>query len=245
MSDTLDPPRPVNRSGEELAMRAIVVAALRREYPDARIIHELPLRYSTNRIDIAAVTHKEIISVEIKSSNDVIDRLERQVRTFAQISSRLIVALAPKWNVELPPKRVTRAGSYDASVSQYTETQDLLRKIGEPHVETWTCDAATGLFERTNGGFSRFNPHPWSWRMLHLLHVAELWTVADRHKVPVFGRNPTHASYVESCSSYMSGRDVCRAVCRALRERAAFGAMSDPPIAPPQSTQTNLISGAA
>ena len=93
---------PVNRSSEELEMRALIVPELRKRYPSARIIHELPLRYSTNRIDLAAVTEDEIVTVEIKSSRDVVDRLERQLREFAPISSRLICALAPKWNEKLP-----------------------------------------------------------------------------------------------------------------------------------------------
>jgi hypothetical protein len=85
-----------NRSGEELAMRALIVPELRKRYPSARIIHELPLRYSSNRIDLAAVTETEIISVEIKSSRDSLDRLEGQLRAFQPISARIITALAPK-----------------------------------------------------------------------------------------------------------------------------------------------------
>ena len=61
-----------NRSSEELAMRDLVVPELRRRWPTARIIHELPTRYSSNRIDLAAVTESAIIGVEIKSSRDVI-----------------------------------------------------------------------------------------------------------------------------------------------------------------------------
>ena len=93
---------PVNRSSEELAMRDLVVAELRRRWRSAQIIHELPLRYSAKRIDLAAITDAEIISVEIKSSRDVVDRLEAQVRAFLPISTRVIVALAPKWNEKLP-----------------------------------------------------------------------------------------------------------------------------------------------
>ena len=44
------------RSDEELQMRALIVPELRKRYPSGRIIHELPLRYSTSRIDLAAVT---------------------------------------------------------------------------------------------------------------------------------------------------------------------------------------------
>ena len=53
-------------------MRALIVPELRKRWPAARIVHELPLRYSTRRIDLAAITETEIISVEIKSSKGTI-----------------------------------------------------------------------------------------------------------------------------------------------------------------------------
>lgn len=104
------------RSEEEGQMRVIVEQHLRQRWPGARIIHEFPLRYSSRSLDMAAILPSEIIAVEIKSSKDVIDRLENQLRAFAPICTRIMVALAPKWNEKLAPvtRRFRSGTAYDA-----------------------------------------------------------------------------------------------------------------------------------
>lgn len=208
-------------------MRKIVVPELRRRWPSARIIHELPLRYSTNRVDLAAVTTTEIISVEIKSSKDVSDRLEAQLRAFVPISSRVIVALAPIWNEELPNEVFVTKQAYKAYRRRFTEAQQIIENVGEPSIETWTVDAARETIEVTREGY--YTCRPWLARMLDVLHVAELVEIAGRHRCWQGGR-PTHAQLVDACVSLMTGREITAAVCGALRARDAFGAASDPPI---------------
>lgn len=227
-AETVAPTRRF-RSAEELAMREIVAADLRRRWPEARIIHELPLRYSSNSLDMAAVTQTEINAVEIKSSRDLMDRLEQQLRNFAPIVTRLIVALAPKWNEKLPSlKRPYRQGI--AYVPQLTEAQQLIAGVRETHIETWTVCATAGTIERTEGGYA-VNVHPWSFRLLHILHVAELTEVALAHHVPGCHGRP-HDVIARACASGMTGDQVKRAVCQALRARDRFAAGSDAPIIP-------------
>lgn len=217
---------PQYRSNEELAMRALIVPELRRRWPDARIIHELPLRYSTNRIDLAAVTLTEIVSVEIKSSRDVCDRLEKQLRSFLPISSRVIVALAPKWNVELPCLKMDRGNGITSYTRQRTEAQEVIKRVGG-HTETWTVDADAGSFKVTEQCY-RSN-RPWLAKMLDMLHVAELVEIASRYRCWT-GKRPVHETLVAACSELMVGREIIGAVCAALRARAAFAADTDPPV---------------
>lgn len=222
----------VNRSSEEIKMRALIVPELRRLYPSARIIHELSLRYSTNRIDLAAVTPDQIVSVEIKSSRDVTDRLEAQVRGFLPISSKVIVALAPKWNEGLEPDRFERTDAKGRRIthiaSRYTDTQALIRRIGDPTIETWTVDAEAGLITVTAPG--GYRPQmPWLSRMLDLLHVSELVDIAGRHRCWQ-GKRPVHLDLVRACVEMMTGREIVAAVCGALRSRDAFAKESDPPV---------------
>lgn len=221
---------PVNRSPEELRMRELVVPHLREMYPTARIIHELPLRFSSNRIDLAAVTETEIIAVEIKSSRDVIDRLENQIRAFSPIVSRMIVALAPKWNVSLPLIEEERPDGGKRWRAQYTETQQIINRIGG--CEVWTVDATTGLVDRTKTWATR-PPAPWGAEMLHMLHVVEIAEVAGRHRIIPDGprsKKPNHLDYVKACARRMTGDEIAAAVCRALRRRDAFDRASDPPM---------------
>lgn len=218
-------PRKQNRSSEELEMRALIVPELRKRWPGARIIHELPLRYSTNRIDLAAVTETEIVSVEIKSSRDVMDRLEAQLRAFQPISSRIIAALAPRWNKQLPTLETKRKG-YTAHSLQYTPTQEIIRKVGG--VEIWTVDVAIGTMTVTDGGSYR-SRKPWLAQMLDMLHVSELTEIANRHQITV-AKRPVHLTLVADLVDLLQGREVVKAVCRALRTRNAFDKASDPPL---------------
>lgn len=226
MTETIDlTPRKQNRSSEELEMRRLIVPELRKRWPSARIIHELPLRYSTNRIDLAAVTETEIVSVEIKSSRDVMDRLESQLRAFQPISSRIIAAVAPRWNEKLPMLEKPFQGGTSYQM-QYTETQDIIRKVGG--VEVWTVDAGAGSIELTDGGPYRANK-PWLAQMLDMLHVSELTEIAHRHQIAV-AKRPVHLTLVTDLVDMLQGREVVKAVCRALRSRNAFDKASDPPL---------------
>jgi hypothetical protein len=213
-------------------MRALIVPELRKRWPGARIIHELPLRYSTNRIDLAAVTETEIISVEIKSSRDVMDRLEAQLRAFQPISARIIAALAPCWNQQLPmiEKKLEFGTSY---TPQYTETQQIIRKVGG--VEVWTVGVTAGKIEVTDGGPYRAN-RPWLAQMLDMLHVSELVEIARRYQIAV-AKRPVHFALVSDLVDLLQGREVIKAVCAALRARNAFDKMSDPPIWPEHLSQ--------
>lgn len=230
MPDQLPPRR--YRSEEEGAMRCIVAAKLRDEYPGARIIHELPLRYSTNSIDMAAVTDSAIVAVEIKSSRDKLDRLERQLRAFAPICHRLIVALAPKWNEKLPAIEAREKYGFSYR-TPLTEAQRIIAGVSESFIETWTVCASSSSVERTDGGYSR-NEHPWAFRALYILHVAELKQILVKRCISSGGRY-THDVMVHAICAQLPGLDVMRAVCAALRTRAAFDQASDPPISAPSA----------
>jgi len=219
-----------NRSSEELAMRALCAAKLRELWPTARIIHELPTRYAQNRIDLAAVTETELVALEIKSSRDVADRLEAQLRAFAPVSHLLIVALAPKWNEDLPWREVVRTlegRRYVGSQPQYTAAQAAIQRVGPGGVWTWTVDAEVGTL--TCGYKPVHSSQPWPRRMLDILHRDELVAIASAHRIAEPNRRTTHFNLAEACAELMNGREVDRAVCAALRARAAFARESDAP----------------
>lgn len=217
-------------------MRDLIVPELRKRYPTARIIHELPLRYSTNRIDLAAVTETEIVSVEIKSSKDVADRLEAQLRAFAPVSTRIIVALAPKWNEQLPSETTERNdkryGRVLCTSPRYTECQEIIRRIRAHWIETWTVDTEAQSIKVTAGAYGRKN-RPWLAEMLDMLHVAEIQAIAEKHRI-AYGKRPTHDTLVSLCTDLMTGREITAAVCAALRARPAFAQGTDAPVGGPR-----------
>lgn len=225
--------RRPGRSDEELEMRDLIVPKLRLAHPSARIIHELPLRYSSNRIDLAAVTEDAIVAVEIKSSRDVMDRLESQIRAFQPVCSKVIVALAPKWNPKAEMVWEQR-GARTVGVYRYSATQDLIKAIGG--VETWTVCAETKTVEATSGTWVG-NKASWATAMLDMLWRDELEMIAVKHRVSI----PKRASHIvirDACEELMTGREVRRAVCHALRTRKAFDKASDEVTGRPAAQET-------
>jgi hypothetical protein len=216
---------PANRSAEELAMRALIVPQLRARWPGARVIHELPLRYSSRRIDLAAVTEQEIVCVEIKSSRDVADRLEAQLRAFLPIASLVIVALAPDQNADLGHQEVPRklrGRSYTAHVKQLTEAQATIERIGAQHIERWTVSAQDGTVDVTQKCYWP-QRHPWHAQQLDMLHNVELERILGSGPAP-------HDALVARCMLALRAPEIQKAVCRALRARDAFCAGTDAPI---------------
>jgi hypothetical protein len=65
--------------------------------------------------------------------------------------------------------------------------------------------------------------------MLDVLHVSELTAVAARHRICA-PKRAHHHDLLRLCHDLMTGREIVRAVCGALRARDAFAAESDPPI---------------
>jgi hypothetical protein len=219
--------KPPNRSGEELAMRELCVAELRRQFPSARIVHELSLRYSSNRIDLAAILEDGIIAVEIKSSRDVADRLEKQLRSFQPICTRIIAALAPKWNEKRPSIATPHKSGGTSYVENLTEAQEAISRVDRWGIGVWTVCHESGKIEVTNAGSE--TRHLWSMHLLDILHVAELREIAARHRVPV-PQPQRHWMLRDACAELMTGGEIRRAACQALRGRDAFAAGSDPPI---------------
>lgn len=80
----------------EERIRAKVEAAMRRRWPEARIIHELVIDTWKIRIDLAAVSPDHIAVAEIKSERDVLKRLPSQVAAGIAVAQDVWVVVAEK-----------------------------------------------------------------------------------------------------------------------------------------------------
>ena len=72
---------------------------LRETFPDARIVHEFDL--GGVRLDLAAITPDRLALLEIKSENDTLSRLARQVEFSHRIGGPVFVCFAPRWREEI------------------------------------------------------------------------------------------------------------------------------------------------
>lgn len=231
-----------NRSDEEIAMRRLIEPKLREYYPGARIIHELPLRYSSNVIDMAAVTKDLLIAVEIKSSKDVIARLRKQLTQFRYVAHGLIFAPAPKHHVKTTRHIVDYADGTSEELGmlqapdrgrvvmrrQHVPVRSEAVLIAEEidGVMVWVTDVSQSLI------VTPWTPAlslPWPAKQLDMLHNEELLIVAKQYQA-FLGKRPTHDALVRACVRVMPQPQIDAAVCWALRTRNAFDPMSDPPL---------------
>lgn len=83
-------------SEAEERIRLKCEAALRQQFPDARIIHELVVRQGSCRLDLAAVTPNRVVLVEVKSERDVLTRLPQQMKEAREVADLFRVVVAER-----------------------------------------------------------------------------------------------------------------------------------------------------
>lgn len=177
-----------NRSGEELAMRGAIEAWGRARWPDARVFHELTIGMC--RADLAFICPADLIVVEIKSSRDTLDRLDKQMRVFKEHVPEVWVALAPKWK--------------DDSKKPFIANEMFVTESAIETVCSWrrTPDR-NGLCYNA---------------MLHLLWAEEARAIAGRKSCLSNKRQPLH-SVVPELALHLTGKEILEEVCRELRGR--------------------------
>ncbi len=82
---------------DDCIRKALVTKRLRRhlDCPDTLLIHELGLAHARSRIDLATV-NGSIHGYEIKSMQDSLDRLPRQLETYTQALQKLTLVVATR-----------------------------------------------------------------------------------------------------------------------------------------------------
>lgn len=178
-----------NRSSEELAMRDHVEAWGRARFSDARVFHELVI--GECRLDIAFIRPKDLIGVEIKSSKDVLTRLEKQKRIFGQCLPEFWLAIAPKWK--------------DSPDKPYFRNEII---VGENGVEP-------PLY----GGWQPFRNSGVYSAMLELLWADEARSIAAR-KGCLSGKNTPRHAVIPELALRLTGAEILEEVCRELRGRS-------------------------
>lgn len=198
-----------NRSSEELSMRNAVEAWGRARYPDARVMHELAV--GGCRIDLAFVAPTHLFGVEIKSSRDTLDRLDRQMRHFTEHLPEVWLAIAERWN-----ESVRSIGDHpvDFDIGRILVVDNEVRE------------------KLPSGSYSY--PHParvdrtLTTPTLHLLWRDELFALAKEHGLHVSSR-ATVRTLVELLSRALTGDQIIAGVCKHLRARPT-GWQADEPI---------------
>lgn len=212
-------------SADEEEIRAATVARLRELMPGARIIHELNVAgQGSNRIDVAAVDRQAIVGVEIKSRKDTLKRLAEQWDAFSKCCHLVIIA------------------AHERHFYEHRETHqrdDVPGEMRLPGIDAWRQREAVWRYPRPeNGRYVWMRPwtfepmkatrrQPRAHDMLSMLWAEELRTECARHLL-ASGTRRTRPDMIEEMVWTLTGREICEAVCRRLREREFTRA--DPPI---------------
>lgn len=179
-----------NRSSEELQMRELVETWGRKRWPGARVMHEINV--SQCRLDLAFVTETNLIGVEIKSSKDNLDRLEKQMRVFGAHIPLLYLALAPKW------ENVSHSHRLNVVVEE-------------------TNGVKPGVYERGWGRHTEMNWRCYT-KMLDILWAGELREIGHRHRFD-FGSRARMSDMLPVIAAKLTGEQIVAEVCRELRSR--------------------------
>lgn len=200
------------RSSAEVEIREPVVERLRELLPGCRIVHEMCIAgQGSRRLDVAAITKTAIVGVEIKSEKDDLSRLREQWLAFTETCHHTIVV---------------------AHAKHFTDVRFYGRVLDHPLFNDWSHRDSVWHYPRHGAEWSfdltrlqRMQPKPSA--LLNALWGSELRVECERHGLSGAARR-TCPEMIRDMAWNMTGRQVCEAACRQLRQHPFPEA--DPPI---------------
>lgn len=213
-------------SEAEERLRAKTEAAMRKRWPDARIVHELMLQQGGVRIDLAAVGPDFLAVAEIKSERDVLKRLADQVKRSVQVADEVWVCFAEK-HAEAFRSRLLPYYVYGPPQPRKPPLTGEWRE-SKPNPDRIADLSRCHLFSEQDGGLAAW-PDGHSGYLVDgrarfdLLWADEMRVALSRHfggaALPGVSSKLTRGFMQRTAVEHMSGREIRRAVCAALRER--------------------------
>lgn len=231
-------------SPSEARIREKAVTQLRAEFPGARIIHELKLEYGNSRLDIVAVTRTEIVVVEVKSEKDTLERLGAQMMAAHAFGTQSwLVMNEVMFDVLNACRWIEPDGSVRVARNDWVQKElDLCGKLLKRAVHI-KSDAGTAIHSSRH--FKEFADAPllsekgtirdkrgkWTYYggpgdLLKALWVAEMKEICQMHGIKC--KLASIPDMRPAILRALTGDQINRAVCRALRRRPF--ACADAPI---------------
>lgn len=174
-------------SAAEARIRDKAERLLRELFPDARIVHEFDL--GGVRLDLAAITPERLVLLEIKSENDTLTRLPRQMEFAHAVGGPVFLCFAPRWRED-----VRKAGLWRTQRLEETDNGfDGLMPHWIQHPDRYDSRALMGLLLKPE-----------------LFALAKPYGAKSKHDVPTL-QHLVHEN--------LTGREIRRGVMAALRAR--------------------------
>ncbi len=190
-----------HRSAEEPAMRAALTAWGRQRWPGSRVLEELNI--GGCRVDLAFVQEAHIAVVEIKSSKDTLDRLERQLRDFTDHLPEVWLATAPRW--------------IDALHKSDGHFALLHTDVGHVVVADGVVNE-TIAYEHWQAPHTAKVDYLLTVPLLHVAHLIELKNMAAA-KGLAFRERATRRDMMQLLARRLTGDEIVAGVCGQIRAR--------------------------
>jgi hypothetical protein len=216
-------------SEAEERIRAKAETMLRRLWPSGRVIHELGTgSYGPSVIDVACVTPDMLIGIEVKSERDVLGRLERQFAHARRVCDLYALCAAPvmarkvsllqdphipgEWR-DIPRQPGCRGPVPNPKHLPGLVGLEVIAETEDGFDTTYTWASETGGYNaRARLQPALLNPAD----RLEMLWAEELRTIASPLGI---GPRSNRFDSIRAITEALSGRDIRRAVCAALRSR--------------------------
>lgn len=197
-------------SAAEKEIRDEVVAWFHAKEPRGRVVHELPLSgfSDAGRADLGVIFPDAIVLVEIKSERDKLSLLQKQFDAMRIRCHDLKLVCHEKWFAD-------DGGLRDQAWMKWSHEEHLWRYPASP--KGWNFDRY------------RLPLRPESYPMLDMLWAAELRALYEWAGVSAASPRMNMATMQRDLHDKLTGRQVVKGVCAALRQRAFHEA--DPPVA--------------
>lgn len=206
-------------SEAEERIRAKVEASFRRNWPDARIIHELVLNQGGVRIDLAAVTRDRLYVAEIKSERDVLKRLASQVEVATRVAQQVWVVVAERhvgpvlalndYHMTVPRDPPFIRADGVVFTTRLVRNENRIIPLGWCHLKTEADGEGLRWAEPPPRNERRASPGD----MLDMLHAGELrWLVGG-------GLRSTREEMIRCAIETLTGKQIRQGVCACLRVR--------------------------
>lgn len=216
----------------EERIRAKVEASLRREFPDARIVHELNVQQGVKRLDLAAVRRDGLTLVEIKSERDTLSRMQSQIAAALKITGDVRVYAAEKHRAALlNAGREHLVGSDGKWIMHKEELgSGRVQYRYEPNpAYVRELNAVLVLIEGEDGFEPLEAMHASWWPRRRMGHTPDaravfdlMWNAEQVAALASAGCTPASLNrqvMTRAAFDHMSGGQILRAACAALRAR--------------------------
>jgi hypothetical protein len=186
-------------SAAEREIRDAVVDWWHKNEPQGRVVHELPLSSFSGkgRADLGIIFPDAVVLVEIKSERDKLDRLATQFDEMSKRSHAFQIVAHEKWFDE-------EGGLKDQTWMKWSHKEHL-----------WRYPSPKWTFERY-----RLPLRPSNWLLLDLLWADELRACYPRAGIAASQRGMNMHQMTYDLHEKLTGRQITRVVCAALRARA-------------------------